>query len=112
MKLKQFVEEFVDYIKLFAYGDKTFPVFVNPTKKELSELKSLWTGIKFVRYVIKLDEKKIYVFPSSVLHDWVIQRLNIKYPFIKGSGEIKNGKIYSYLYKTAKENSWLKKYLK
>ena len=94
-------------------------VFVNPTRKEILEVKNS-TEQNWIRYIIDINKKKLYVFNSKLIHHFVAEKIGVKYTM--GSNEdaifgigvsTKEGKLKTgdnEAMKAIKENDWLKRY--
>lgn len=73
MKLKELLEEFKDS---FKFGPKYIEVFINPSKKEMSDASGKIAGSTFVRFIATTD-KKFYVFDPIILHHEMAESLKI-----------------------------------
>lgn len=93
MKLEEaFFDEYKapPYIRIF----KSFPVFKNPTKKEMQEaIKD--SSYSSLRFIADPDKKDVYVFYSDVLHELVAKKIYPNKPdyLLFGIGNPDNGKI-------------------
>jgi len=76
MRLKQITEEFADYVK--NHRNKPFPIFINPTRKEILEL-AHEDGINGVRVIVDANTKTFYIFSENVYHAYVAKKYNIVY---------------------------------
>ena len=128
MKLKTFVEEFVDRVvttRRLKGKEEQYEVFANPTRKELSDIieDKLYED-PTVRFIIDTNNKKIYVFDSELLHQTAANALDIPYDYkpkmdgyLFGIGNVTGGKIKISNYhetligREARKNEWLKKYI-
>lgn len=96
LKLK---EEWANSVKSpWTFKKKLFDIFVNPTSKELKELKKYQIG---VRFIVDNKNKKMYVFSSDLLHNSAAAKLNLDYTRFStkrtdlyfGEGSISGNKI-------------------
>jgi hypothetical protein len=121
MKVKDILqEEFVDYAKT-GYSDNIYPIYKNPTVKEMKEVrKTQGKGDDELRGIIDFDNKNFYLFPANLLHFIVAGKYtrdvenatNIMCEFIP-SKKILEIKEINYVKgeKRSLEEQWLKKYL-
>jgi hypothetical protein len=107
LKLKE------DWKSSILVKGKTKEIFVNPS---WIEMKKVSVGNE-LRYIIDLENKKLYVFSPEVLHISVAKELGIPYKFdfskhVFGVGNISMGKLSSdnRLKKINKKYDWLWKY--
>jgi len=79
MNLKSILkEEFADYVKPPFGSGKEYPVFVNPSPKEIMEAMGA-DARKKVRIIADSLTKKLYVFSPNLLHEFVAKKIGIKY---------------------------------
>jgi|WetSurMetagenome_2_1015567.scaffolds.fasta_scaffold48815_6 hypothetical protein len=96
--LKYLTEEYVGRVQsqiILLNGMKpSGEVFKNPSK---AEIKSVGGDEKDVRYLIDVDNKDIYIWPSGIFHENCIHQLKLKLKtHIRGAGSIgQGGKINS-----------------
>lgn len=122
MKLRELVEEFVDFIES-EHERKHFAVYKNPTRKELQEI-----GNYFARFIVDFINKDVYAFHSNLLHTYVANHFGFEYNmsgsenFGYGIGtiDLKKNKIVDSKLRTDKSNwrefgrdkdHWIYKYL-
>jgi hypothetical protein len=78
-------EEFSTYLK-DQWGDVS-PIYINPTKSEMREMSKELEGevraTKDIRFIADLENKKMYVFNYSLLHQKVVKKYDIQYPMNK-----------------------------
>jgi hypothetical protein len=86
MKLKDLVEEFKTAIKT-EFGKAYGEIYVNPTKDELRRIWKILPNQSF-RF-IATKNKKLYIFPASMLHYEVRNELDLS------NDEIVTGYIFS-----------------
>lgn len=77
--LEEFVTGFIN-----RHNQEYVEVFVNPAKRQINELAEKFHKKEYVRYIADGDNKKLYVFPPSVLHLDVIKQIGedryLRYP--------------------------------
>ena len=88
MKLKQFIEEFVDTFKVSEPFPRNVDVFVNPAPKEMKELLDKRGEFKFIAV---LNPNKFYAFIHTY-HETIKEKLQIKKPSFNGYFEKFGGK--------------------
>jgi len=67
--IKTLKEEWEDSFEYKRYGKKrTIEIFVNPSQKEMGEVSQTIGSDKYLRFIAKDNNKKVYVFQPSVLH--------------------------------------------
>jgi hypothetical protein len=123
MKLKDFLKE--EWFKTVKNVDgDIFEIFVNPTKKELTDLYK--DEISYVRFLIDMKEEKVYVWDGDLLHEDVSRKIKKPYKlggvkgYIWGDGRIVKSKIKFSAFSGARivssdakevsNTDWLKKY--
>lgn len=87
-------EEFENSIKLKRDDNNYYEIFLNPSSKELNEIKKV-SG-SGARFIFHEREFKFYAFPAEILHEEASNLLGIPYKsgsYYFGMGRIKNGKI-------------------
>jgi len=112
MKLKKLLEEFKDYVKQSFTKRKVkhFPVFVNPTKKEMQEVAH--KEYKHLRFIIDKKNKKFYVFTADALHYVVIEELKLdRSNIMRGEGKFSITPVEHHVI-LFMEHPWVEKYLK
>lgn len=86
-KLALFKEEFVDY-------KDEYEIYKNPTSSEMVTLlknaRASGSG-NMLRYILDMNGKNIYLFPSELLHAWATKKLKI--PYVRSSQEY-NGYLF------------------
>jgi len=84
-KKKIVKEEFDTYLK-DQWGDVS-PVYTNPTKSEIREMSKELEGevraVKEIRFIADLENKKMYIFNYSLLHEKAAKHYNMEYPMNK-----------------------------
>jgi hypothetical protein len=123
MKLRELMEEWFKTVKNIE-GD-TYEIFVNPTQKDIKDLNK--AGIGYVRFLIDLHDKKVYIWDGDELHQDVSRKIKKPYRlkgtkgYAWGSGYlVKGSKIRFSNYSTdrlfygdakeIKNTDWLSKY--
>jgi hypothetical protein len=80
MKLIDLREEFIDYVR---YYENTFPIWKNPTPKEIEEAFKEADAIKKysygLRFIADAKNKDFYIFPADLLHQKASEFLKINY---------------------------------
>jgi hypothetical protein len=69
--MKSFKEQYYNSTKIRG---TTFDIFVNPTRKELAELKSI--SKEGVRFFVDCKKKNIYMYSAEVLHDDMVDHIS------------------------------------
>jgi hypothetical protein len=97
MTLKDFLnEEWADTIK--DKRGETYEIFVNPSQKEITDF--VKEEIEYIRFLIELKNKKVYVWDGDLLHEDAAKELNKPYStsgekgYVYGEGTIERGKIF------------------
>lgn len=85
-------EEFFDSIKSYPTSNELCSIFMNPSTKDLIELRKETNNI-MLRFLVEVDKKNLYVFSNDLLHAYFISKYNIKGRRIFGEGRHKQGKI-------------------
>ena len=115
MKLKQFIEEFVDTFKVTEPFTRNVDVFVNPTPKEMKELLDKRGEFKFIAV---LNPNKFYAFINTY-HEVIEEKLKIGKTsfngyFNKFGGTVKIHSVYfsngDFELKEYKKFLWLKRF--
>ena len=79
MKLRNLVEEWVDYVKQAQTGI-TYSIHKNPSSKDFLQMKQENNTTR-VRYIVSLysEDLNLYVFDANVLHYEAARKLGIPY---------------------------------
>jgi|SRR6056297_1869234 len=81
MKLEQILEAFYNYYKAPSYTNlKEYPVHKNPTNKEVNEIIKETEDVDSVRFIADPNEKEVFVFPVTILHEDVAKKICNKQP--------------------------------
>jgi len=108
MKIIGLLEEFKTYVKSSFHPD-AIPVFVNPTRKEMMEVRS---SDKYIRFIIDKNNKNFYVFTAEVMHYEIVNKLQLgKKKILHGIGAV-SMKPIEHGKGLFKDYSWARKYLK
>lgn len=97
-------EEFKDWIKVKdRFETATYPVYVNPSKKEIIEIGNS-NEENEARVLIDKNTKDVYVFNPEVLHNKVTRKFGINMrDTLQLIGQVENGKVVLTLSKLEKE---------
>jgi len=124
MKLEDALrEEWADSVQ--DVDGETYEIFRNPDAKDFSDLRK--EGAEYIRFLIDLKSKTVYVWDGDLLHRHVAKSLKKPYDiegtdgYVYGDGRIKKGKILfdGTSYNTVKDNKevfedkkypWISKY--
>jgi len=71
MKLKQFIEEYID---TFKQGSRTFEIFKNPSPKEIKSIIDKNIGIRFFAHA---PTKTVYAFNGYFFHTQASDKIRI-----------------------------------
>lgn len=96
--LEEFVTGFIN-----RHNSEYVEVFANPSKKQIDSVAEEYDGKKYIRYMADGKEKKLYIFPPSVLHLDVVKEIGSegyfrhpsRYFYLMGIGVKENGKWVS-----------------
>lgn len=61
----------VSFIKGKSKEETFYPIFKNPDKSEIAELRKFGVNVRFIAF-----DNNVFIFPAEILHDWVIRHLS------------------------------------
>ena len=121
MKLKKLREEYETTME-HGFSDKKkkkkYDIFTNPTPKEMKAVAR--ENKNTLRWIANLENKKLYIFNASLLHEYACNELEVKYngnntrKAAFGIGTYMERKILvnnKENIKVIKQNPWMKRYM-
>jgi hypothetical protein len=105
MKFKKYLKE--EYYKTVNAGKQYYDfsngnteVFVNPSNKEIRDIIKISKFGKYLRFIISMEDKKLFIFKDDTFHSFLSRRINKgDQPTVDnfwGSAEFSNGKLDFY----------------
>jgi hypothetical protein len=82
MEVVKMVEEYDSLVRDPYSHSKSYPIFKNPSKSEISELSKDTNSARFISH-----DKNLYVFNAQILHDHAAKHLDL--PINQNSPDIK-----------------------
>jgi hypothetical protein len=71
LRNEEYVSSVASTVKNKSKEETFFPIFKNPDKSEIKELKKFGVSVRFIVY-----KKDVFVFPSELLHNFAVRELH------------------------------------